>query len=427
MTLRPTKRIRKSFELVIADIRLLLLSVLFASSAKKHPQDFTRRRKMPFFNIMTFMINQIKCSTQTALDRYFFGKDGGATQMSQQAFSKARDNIRWEACREIFDKSVSSVYEGAFSTWNGYRVLAIDGSKIQLPSDPKLKATFGTAGRGDSSPTAQSSTLYDVLNGIFIDAIIVPMSTGERKIAKMHIQKLATIPSFGKELLLADRGYPSFEMIQLFESTGVSYCMRLKSKFRLDIDRLPLGDHQYTLTVEGKSVQVRIVKFELPKGDIETLITNITDKRMGVNAFRKLYFMRWSIEVKYGDMKHKLEVENFSGRTETAIRQDYYITAFLSNMISIAAAEAQPVIDAAREDKDNKYDYNVNVNYAVGVFKDHFIMALAEPKKAKRIAAINYMLFMLSKHVTPVKSGRSVPRNPNPRESNFHHNQKSNC
>jgi hypothetical protein len=70
-----------------------------------------------------------------------------------------------------------------------------------------------------------------------------------------------------------------------------------------------------------------------------------------------------------------VEIENFSGRTET-IKQDYYITILLQNAVAVAANEAQPIVDKERKDKQNKYKYKVNINHAVGVFKDKFIAAL---------------------------------------------------
>jgi hypothetical protein len=35
-----------------------------------------------------------------------------------------------------------------------------------------------------------------------------------------------------------------------------------------------------------------MIKFVFSSGEIEMLITNITDKRLGVGEFKKLYFMR---------------------------------------------------------------------------------------------------------------------------------------
>jgi hypothetical protein len=189
------------------------------------------------------------------------------------------------------DQTIHSIYEEGYSTWHGYRVSAIDGSKIQLPSDPKLRDIFGAAGRNETAVTAQSSCLYDVLNGFIIDARIVPMSTDERSLAMQHMDHLASLPSFNKELIIFDRGYPSFDLLHYCEDKHVTYVMRLRSKFNLDIDRMNLGSHSYTLKQDGEKVKLRIVKFTLSTGEVETLITNLMDRRMGENAFRKLYFI----------------------------------------------------------------------------------------------------------------------------------------
>jgi hypothetical protein len=190
---------------------------------------------------------------------------------------------------------------------------------------------------------------------------------------------------------------------------------------------MSLGSHSYTLKQGSAKIKPRVVKFTLSTGEVETLITNLMDRRMGENAFRKLYFKRWPIETQYAHLKHKLEIENFSCRAEEGVYQDYYITAFLSNLVAVAAAQARPIIDEAMEDKDNKYEYQVNINRAVGVFKDRLILALLEDNPLIRAYRVTMIIKRLTKGLTPIRPDRSVPRNPNPRKANFHFNQKSNC
>jgi hypothetical protein len=124
---------------------------------------------------------------------------------------------------------------------------------------------------------------------------------------------------------------------------------------------------------------------------------------MGENAFCKLYFKRWPIETQYSHLKHKLEIENFSCRTEEGIYQDYYITAYLFNFVATAAAEAQPIIDEVRENKDNQYEYQVNFNRAVGVFKDRLVRALLEDDPVKRAARVTKIIEHLTKKLTLIR------------------------
>ncbi|MDR0721181.1 MAG: hypothetical protein LBF75_00100, partial [Treponema sp.] len=73
--------------------------------SKKREQDFTRDRKMPFKKLILFMFSMVKESSQNALER-FFPKLKEATRMSQQAFSLARQKLKWEALEELFHASV---------------------------------------------------------------------------------------------------------------------------------------------------------------------------------------------------------------------------------------------------------------------------------------------------------------------------------
>jgi len=370
------------------------------------------------------MLNMLKQSTQTSLDSYFDLIGRIDMHMSQQAFSEARQKLKWEACRELMDASVSGVYSCGFNTWHGYRVWAIDGSKMQLPSDAELREIFGKAGRsgGGSAVTAQSSCMYDVLNDIIADAYLEPLDTDERTLCLRHLKHLCGMESFEKELVIMDRGYASAELIEAFLKANVRFLMRVRKKFNIDIDAMPVGDHRYMLG----EIPIRVIKFYLPSGEIETLITDLFDKRMGGNAFKALYFKRWPIETKYGELKYKLEIENFSGRTKEAIYQDFYITAYLSNMIAVAVNETQPVLDDINENSDNIYKYKVNKNHAVGVFKDRFILALLIENDRKRADAACRILQLLPYHATPIRPNRDTPRNPCPRNSNFHFNRKSN-
>jgi hypothetical protein len=223
----------------------------FLDRTRKRPEDFTRERKMPFKKLMYFLLSMIKESSQNALERYF-AKTGEVIHMSQQAFSEARKKLKWEGLRELFETTVQTMYQGMTKRWRGYRLLAIDGSKINLPNDPRLREYFGTIGAGNSSPYAQGSILYDIENDLVVDARLEPLAVDERTLAGEHIRKLTEIGTSGKELILFDRGYPSMELIgQLFEA-GIDFVMRVREKFDLGIDALGMGDHRVTLEKGGR-------------------------------------------------------------------------------------------------------------------------------------------------------------------------------
>ena len=399
----------------------------FMDSAKVSPKDFTRKRKMGFEELISFMLMNFKCTAQTALRRFF--KDLGSDEfMRQQSFSEARYKIRYQAFVELFKLTVSPMLEDLQEFWHGYRVLGFDGSKINLPADGKLIEYFGANGRGAKSPQAQGSICYDVLNDIVIDADIAPLTTCERTLAKQHIEKVMNHERLAdaKKLGLFDRGYASFDMVNTLCENGFSFVMRVKKKFNRDIDALDKSDGYVWLEKDGKRIHVRVIKFMLDSGEEETLITNITDKRLGKNAFKKLYFMRWPIETKYDIAKNKLQIENFTALKPEGIKQDFFATMYLANVAACCKHDAKAEIIADRKDKDNKYTYQANVNELIGVLKDRFIAAFTQDDSDLQIVIIKDIVDEITRYVVPKREKRSVSRNPNPRAVKFHHNRKFN-
>jgi hypothetical protein len=368
----------------------------------------------------------IKESSRNALERYF-RKLGEKTWMSRQAFSIARQNIKREALLELFELTVNESYRQENKRWNGYRVFAIDGSKTALPNDPEMREYFGTTGAGNTSPTAQGSMLYDVCNDIIADALIEPLSADERSLAVRHLEKLAKMESFGKELVLFDRGYPSKELIRQLGERGIDFVMRVRQKFDLEIDRLVRGDHNVRVdTGNGGTRILRVIKFRLPSGEIETLISSVMEKEYTVKKFKRLYFKRWPIETKYDEIKKKLEVENFSGRLADNIRQDFYAAMTIDNIATELYFDAQEEVEKEQRIKENKWEYQVNVNDEIGVLKDRLIQTLLENDPEKRGMMIDEIADLLRKRIIPIRPNRSLPRRI-PRKAKFHHNHKSNC
>jgi hypothetical protein len=202
--------------------------------------------------------------------------------------------------------------------------------------------------------------------------------------------------------------------------------MRVKTKFNKDIDAQTTADGYVWLTKDGKSIRIRVIKFLLDSGEMEMLITNITDKRLGKKAFKKLYFLRWPIETKYDIVKNKLQIGNFTTRTVEGVLQDFYATMYLTNVAASAAIDAQAEIEEERKGKDNKYQYKANINELIGVLKDRFIQALTSDNSSKQAELIQNIINEIKMYVVPIRDNRSTPRKL-PRKAKFHHNRKVNC
>lgn len=383
---------------------------------------FTRNRKMPFEKLLKYLLSMHKTSTQSALNNFFESK--GIT-MSQQALSKARSKFDHTPFLKLFTAIRDAFYEKErldhLRKYHGKFILAIDGSSTELPNLPLLREKFGGTGAKASSPTARMSIAYDVLNDFIMDAAFSPLTVSERTHAENHLKTIENFIDLNKTIFIMDRGYASEELITLLHQKTY-YLFRLRYKFNTEVDALPLGSHEITM-YDG--LKVRIVKFALPSGEIETLITNLFD--LAESEFKALYFKRWRIEVKYDVVKNKLELPCFGGFSENVIMQDFWITMYLANMAAIAKNEADMKIREDREDKDNKYEYQANMNTLIGSLRDKLAEAVFSRNPSHRQRKLDRIMLEIQKSVVPIRPvDGSTPRYANPRDAKFHHNKRSN-
>jgi len=386
------------------------------------PQYFTRKRILPFQDLLKYLLSMHKSSTQSALNNFLERKD---KTMSQQALSKARSKFDHTPFLKLFrgvrDAFYSIEYLPNLQTYHNKFLVAIDGSDTALPNLPSLLEKFGGTGSKASSPTARMSIAYDVLNDIIIDAAFTPLNISERIHAQNHFDAVGKIIGLKDTIFIMDRGYASQELIELFSEKSL-YLFRLRTKFNTEIDALPLGSH---ITTMYDNVKVRIVKFTLPSGEIETLMTNLFD--LDESEFKDLYFKRWRIEVKYDIVKNKLELPCFGGFSENVIMQDFWINMYLANMAAIAKNEADEKIKQDRKDKDNIYDYQANVNTLIGSLRDKLADAVFSRNPAQRQKKLERIMTEIQKSVVPIRyDDGTTPRYENTRKVSHHHNKRHN-
>ena len=411
-----------SFAVAVAISASIMRAVSTLNESRLKPQYFTRKRKLPFYALLKFLLSMHKTSTQSALGKFLERK--GIT-MSQQALSKARSKFDHTPFLKLFNgirnAFYSSEYIDKLHKFNGKFLIAIDGSDTALPNLPSLLKKFGGTGSKASSPTARMSIAYDILNDFIMEANFSPLIVSERDHAKNHIEQVGKMIDLKDSVFIMDRGYASQELIELLSKKSF-YLFRLRTKFNTEIDALPLGSH--IITMYG-NVKVRIVKFVLPSGEIESLLTNLFD--LDESEFKDLYFKRWRIEVKYDVVKNKLEMPCFSGFSENVIMQDFWISIYLANMAAIAKNEADEKIKEERLDKDNKYEYQTNVNTLIGSMRDRFADAVFTRNPAQRQKKLERIILEIQKSVVPIRpDDGNTPRLENTRKVKYHHNKRSN-
>ncbi|MBU3089820.1 transposase [Clostridium gasigenes] len=189
--------------------------------------------------------------------------------------------------------------------------------------------------------------------------------------------------------------------------------MRVSSGFLKVVVNAPDKDQVIEVKYKGALLKIRVLKFELNSGVIEILITNIFDEEFSVADFKELYFKRWGIEVKYNEIKNKLQIENFTGEIPIAIEQDFYATMYLANMVSLAKMDANEIIEEEYKNKGLKYEYKVNTNVLIGKLKDTLITMISINNPWKRSRMLKHIEEEIQRNVIPIRPDRSFERKEN--------------
>ena len=179
------------------------------------------------------------------------------------------------------------------------------------------------------------------------------------------------------------------------------------------------GEEAAALGIEKKEIQVRLVKVELDTGEVEILLTSLLDNQKYSNEdLKQLYGMRWGIETFYNQLKPKANLENFSGKSIRAIKQDFYAKLFILNLSN---ALVRPVEKLLEEKPKKKWIHKVNMSDALGYMKKKMINFLFLGKIKSAILEL-YELFM--QNTIPIRPHRKFARHKLPKNKR-HMNYKS--
>jgi len=232
---------------------------------------------------------------------------------------------------------------------------------LRLPNHPELFEQFtpkeifcqeGSTGR--RYPEARISVLYDLLNRVALDGQLRPSNQGEVGLAIEQLGQAAL-----GDVIITDCGYTGYSYLSAVIYMGLDFVTRCSSGsfaaaqelFRMDRAGRSVvaqlwapADQRQHLQDCGRRLQltVRFISLRLPTGELEVLATSLLDEqKYPTEEFMALYGSRWNQETFYFLMKSRLELENFSGQSAEAIRQDFFSTLLLCNLETILIEPAQ--------------------------------------------------------------------------------------
>ena len=383
------------------------------------------------------MLQKSVKSLRVKLNEFFGHVEDAATA---GAFTQARAKLSYKFFKDVNRESYAEGWysDGDYQRYKGFRLLAIDGSKIRLPESESIREEFGKIRIKNQYMTgsysgAQSSVMYDVLNECVLDSELAPGKTSELSLAFGHLEFCNT-----QDLVLFDRGYSGYELFGTILKKELNFvCRCSKVAFNVVEDFLAntkCKDKIVTLVpcdetrrkIRGKQlaekIQIRLIKVRLSSGETEVLATSLLDcKKYTRASFKHLYFLRWKVETFFDRIKNNLSLENFSGKTANSVKQDYYGTMLIANIESEITGD---VDEELAKKRDNKYSQKVSKAVSFNSIKNEVFNLLLTSKEDSDIF-VKQLQELFHKNAIPIRPNRSFPRKSNPKRSlNFHKNIK---
>jgi hypothetical protein len=352
-------------------IRNLLQHPGFAYAHRQSVRDFTRTCPLNFCTVLLLVLQKSAKSVQNHLHEFFAQLSAADFQPGPKAnaWTQARAKLEASAFRALNQQAVLENFyhpDNPRRDWYGHRLLAVDGSKHNLPNSRELGNYFGWVVPTNQSATAGApyvqgrvSVLYDVDNALGLDGVLERTAIGERALAERHWAHTQA-----GDVLVYDRGYCGYEWLARHTQAQRDFIVRVPRGALAAADALFAANQegvsqrvvwaagareQKHLQALGLPVQleVRLVTVRLSTGELEVLLTSLLDEgAYPVAAFAEAYHRRWGVEGFYSVIKGRLELENFSGRTLESVRQDFEATLLISNLESVLCREAQEELQA---------------------------------------------------------------------------------
>jgi hypothetical protein len=365
----------------------------------KNPEkDFTRKKKLPFETVMQFLISM----GGNSLYKELLESQGyDVNTATTSAFVQQRNKILPSAVEFLFHEFTQSYMD--IKDYRGYRLLAVDGSDLHIATDSTDTDTyFQSQSNTKGYNLLHLNAAYDLCNRLYVDAIVQPRrlcNEGQALAAMVNRS-----PIKGKAIVTADRGYESYNNFAHIESKGWNYVIRVKdldSNGILSGLRLPASgefDTDVHLTLTKKQIKevkahpeiykfvpststfdfldlqkslfypisFRVVRFVLPNGAYETVITNLSATDFPPDEIKSIYNMRWGIETSFRALKYTVGLTNFHAKKQASIIQEIFARMILYNFAEMMTSHV--VISQI----DKRHSYQVNFTVAVHVCR-HFL------------------------------------------------------
>lgn len=354
---------------------------------------------------------------------------------TSSAFSQQRCKLKPEAFKAVFN-GFSSELRKEFS--DEMPVLTIDGSDIQIATNPQDESSYfpGTNGQKGYN-LLHLNALYDLSHRLYSDAVIQKrLDWNEHKALQTMVDR-SDIP---KALIIADRGYESYNNMAHIQEKGWFFLIRIKDgktgiKEGLELPDTDIFDIPISLKLTRKQtnetkelfknknhyklipasttfdylpvknrkieptkyydLRFRVVRFPISEDTYETVLTNLDAENYSPEIIKHLYASRWGIETSFRDLKYTMGMLDFHSKKVMCIQQEIYARLIMYNFAEMITSHV--VISK----KQRKHTYKANFSVATHMCRLFFRGKTTSPNLEAIIA----------KNLIPIRPERHRSRN----------------
>ncbi len=409
------------------------MAVSPAEFVKNPGKDFSRERKLTFETVVNLLLSMGGNSIYKELLEYF---KYDINTVSSSAFVQQRSKILPFAFEYIFNQFTNSFDN--FKTFNGYRLLAVDGSLLSIARNPNDSDSYISATNHNSEKGCNYlhlDAMYDLCNRLYIDASISPIKKQNERRTLVDMIERSKLEN--NVIIVADRGYENYNVFAHIEEKGWKYAIRVKDlKGKNCITSslvLPSKDEfDYTInlkltrkqTNEIKShpeiykflpnnvtfdylspdkeninkfypISFRVVRFKISEDSYETIITNLSKEEFTPKMLKMIYHMRWGIETSFRELKYAIGLVNLHSKKVELILQEIFAKLTMYNFCEIIT------LHVVISQKKRKHDYQVNFTIAIHICKYFFKCYDEHPPNVEAL---------IQKNILPVRKDRQDHR-----------------
>lgn len=343
--------------------------------------------KLSFYDTMRLIIGMGKGTTNDEIMDYFDMVPDLIP--SQSAFNQRRSQISLSAFEYLFSE-FSSSFPATTNKFKDHCILACDGCHVVYTTNSEIIEDYNKPRLIDYKGYNHMhlNGFVDVISKAFLDIVIADRGYESYdllfhcELKNLNYVFRVKAPSSSKSLL----SYYAAELpddLEEFDVTMKRYFTDKATKVMKDqsdvyryINPSKNTPHFYELLDRDKRhlyfMQFRVVKIKTAENTYEYLITNLPHS-FTMDDIKECYHWRWGIEISFRYLKHANGLLYFHNKKTEFLKQEIYANLTLYNFGIFITNEAAEENKKKERKNDNKYLYEIDISSALKTARKFFI------------------------------------------------------